>query len=73
MDEIRYTSLGGVDIKITKSTQGVSLEVDTKRPREAGETFEDAAFKAAACAVNAYALAVERMAGIGLVPGKDAK
>lgn len=73
MDEIRYTSLGGVDVKIARSTQGTALEVDVKRPREPGETFEQAAIFAADCAANAYALAVERLAAIGLTPGKDAK
>jgi len=71
IDEIRHTSLGAVDIKITKSTQGVALEIDVKRPREVDETFEQAAALSASIAVNAYARAVEQMAAIGLVPGKE--
>jgi hypothetical protein len=73
VDEIRYTSLGGVDVKVTKSTQGVSVEIDVKRPREPGETFEQAAALSASIAANAYKMTVEQLAEIGLVPGKDAK
>ena len=73
IDEIRHTSLGAVDVKITKSTQGVSLEIDVKRPREAGETYEQAAARSAAVAVTAYVVARDQMAMIGLAPGKEAK
>lgn len=71
--QVSELSLGAVNVSVTRSTQGTSLEVAVKRPREAGETFEQAAIFAADCAANAYALAVERLAAIGLTPGKDAK
>lgn len=67
------SSLGRVDVKVSKSTQGVSLEVDVQRPREPGETFEQAACHAAGLAATTYALALDQIAALGLVPGKAEK
>lgn len=70
-ESVNYaTGPGAVDVKITKSTQGVSLEIDVKRPREPGESYSQAAALSAWIAVEAYRLALEQMAAIGLVPGK---
>lgn len=74
MTEATYAApLGAVDVKLTKSTQGVSLEVDCKRPREMGETWEEAAAESARIAVEAYRRALREMGSLGLVPGKEAK
>lgn len=66
-------SLGAVDTKVSRSTQGVSLEIDVKRPREPGESYEEAAAASARLAALAYRAAVAELAAVGLVPGKDAK
>lgn len=72
-DEVRYASLGAVDVKVTKSTQGVSLEVDVKRPREPGESYEEAAAAAARVAALAYEAAEREIRRLGLTPGKEPK
>jgi hypothetical protein len=69
-----YTpGLGAVDVKVTKSTQGVSLEVDCTRSREPGESWHDAAAASARLVAEAYSAAVEEIAAIGLVPGKESR
>ena len=71
LTEVRQTSLGAVDVKVTKSTQGVSLEVDVKRPREPDESYEDAMERSANIAARAYLLASRELAAVtGLAPGK---
>jgi hypothetical protein len=61
MDTITHVHtppMGGVDAKVTHSTQGISLEVDVTRPRQEGETFEQAAEATAALVADAYEKAV---------------
>lgn len=70
---VHTPGLGAVDVKVTKSTQGVSLEVDCKRPREPDESWDAAAAASARLVAAAYAAALEEIAAIGLVPGKDAR
>lgn len=50
--------LGSVDHKLTHSTTGISLETDVTRPRQDGETFEQAAQASAALVASAYRQAI---------------
>lgn len=68
---LHQPSLGGVDVKVTKSTQGVSLEVDVKRGREPDESYDEASGQSARLAALSYERAEKALAQIGLVPGKD--
>jgi len=68
-----HGSLGAVDVKVSRSTQGVAVEVDCKRPREPGESYEQAGEASARIAAGAYAAAVQEIAALGLTPGKDAR
>jgi hypothetical protein len=68
-----HGSPGAIDVKVTKSTQGVSLEVDCKRAREPGESYQQAAAASARLVAESYSAAVEEIAAIGLVPGKHAQ
>jgi hypothetical protein len=74
MSELATPALGAIDVKVARSTQGVSLEVDVKRPREPGETYEEAADESARLAARAYRRAAQELeATTGLVPGRDQK
>lgn len=65
-----YTQpLGGVDHKLTHSTTGITLETDVSRPRQAGETFEQAAAMSAALVSMAYRVAALKLADEGVVVG----
>lgn len=66
-------SLGAVDLKVTKSTQGVSLEVDCKRPRQPGDSWDQAISASALYLAVAYTRATEQLGKIGLTPGRETK
>ena len=73
MDEIRHTyapSLGKVGVKITHSTQGVSVEIDIDRPRVENENWEDTSARAVGLAIATYRVAVEDLNAIGVTVGK---
>ena len=64
-------TLGGIDVRVARSTQGVSVEIEIKRPREPGETYEDVSAKVAVLAIATYKQMLAEMATVGLVPGKE--
>lgn len=62
MAEIRHVyapSLGGVRVKFETNSRGTNVETSVDRPREAGESYEDAARHAAEVAATARRLANE--------------
>lgn len=67
---------GGVDHKLTHSTTGITLETDVTRPRQPGESFEEAAALSAALVAMAYRVALLQLAQEGVQVGpfkKEAK
>lgn len=62
-------TLGAVDITITHSTQGIALQVDAKRPRDAHETVEESIAQSVTWALMAYDQAVAGLQARGLAPG----
>lgn len=60
---------GGVDVKVSHTTTGVSIEVDVTRPRQEGETFEQAAAMSAALAASAYRMACLELTREGVTVG----
>lgn len=64
-------SHAGVSVKLTRSVQGVSLEVDVNRLREAGEDYDAVARDAARLAELAYREGQEAATRLGLVLGKE--
>ena len=63
----------GVSVKLTRSVQGVSLEVDVNRLMEDGESYDEVAKDAARIAGLAYDEARAEAAALGLTIGKDPK
>ena len=61
-----------VGLKLTQSTQGVSLEVDVDRWRQTGETDDEAIYQAGRVLAAAFAEGQERAAALGLTLGKAA-
>jgi hypothetical protein len=61
--------MGSVDAKLSHSTTGITLELDVTRPRQDGETFEDAAQRTAELAASAYTTVVRELANRGVHVG----
>jgi len=61
----------GVSVRVAHGVQGITVEVEVERTREEGESYEAAADHAADLAAAAYEQAVERLAALGLRPGKS--
>jgi len=72
--EVRHTyapPLGGVRVKLETNSRGTNVEVGVDRPREAGESFEDAARAATEIASLARELALGAVGTSGLPVGGD--
>jgi hypothetical protein len=67
--EVRHTyapALGGVRVKLETNSRGTNVEVGVDRPRETGESFEDAATAAVEIARRARELALGAIGAPGL-------
>lgn len=72
VQEVRHhyqPALGGVDVKIGHGRDSVSVEVDVRRPRQEGETFQEAATASAKLAAETYRAAVKELEALGLTAG----
>jgi hypothetical protein len=72
VQEVRHyyqLALGGVDVKVAHGRDAVSVEVDVTRPRQEGETFEEAAAASLKLAVSTYQAAVMDLEGVGVTVG----
>lgn len=76
VQEVRHTHVrptGSVGVAINHTSTGISIETTVSRPREDGETWEDATGASAQLALEAYDRAALGLRSRGLEPGPHKK